>query len=1010
MIRRILLLLCLGTIAGPIPAEAQYFGRNKVAYEQFDFQVLTTEHFDIHYYPEEAEAARMAARMAERWYARLSRVLGHDLYGRQPLVLYAAHPHFQQTNVIEGEVGEGTGGVTEGLKRRIAMPFAGPLAETDHVLGHEIVHAFQYDISANRDAEGNPTGPAGINLPLWFVEGMAEYLSIGPVDAHTAMWIRDATAREALPTVDRLNDPDFFPYRYGHAFWAFVSGRWGETAIGDMLRAAGPQGDLRRAIESVTGLNEDDFTAAWHEATRREYASIIESTFPADTFGRAVISSTQSGGTLNVAPALSPDGRRLVFLSEKDLFSIDMYVADVDTGEVVRRLVKTAGDPHFDSLQFIGSAGDWAPDGRRFVFAAVSEGQPTLSIVDVNTGDREREQPFEELGEILNPAWSPDGRVVAFSGLSGGLLDLYLWDLESGELTQLTDDPYADLDPEWSPDGRRLAFVTDRFSSDLSLLTFGNYRIGAIDVGSRAITPLAGFPTGRNTNPEFAADGASLYFVGAPDGIANVYRADLAGGETVRLTNIRSGVSGITPLTPSLSVAAAAPRVIFTAYEADSYALYEALGDERPATTPLDRDAAVLPPGDRQPSEVARLLAAPDEGLPPLESYPTEPYDASLSLVSVGQPVIGVGADRFGAYAAGGISMLWSDLLGDHLLGTAVQITSRFDEIGGAVQYLNRKHRWYWGVVGEQTPYVTGSLAQGVGSVDGQFGFIQQTHRLIQTNQGATGLLQYPFNRSQRVEFAAGVRRIGFSQKVETEVFSLATGTRIGRTEERLPSPGALNLSEASTALVYDSSVFGATGPVAGQRYRFEYSQVAGSLTYGGVLGDYRRYLDLGRPFTLAFRGMHYGRYGSGGEDPRLSPLYLGYPGLVRGYDVYSFGANECVANAESSCPAFDRLMGSRLAIGNVELRFPLLGLFSGGRNYYGAFPVEMALFGDAGVAWTADSRASFLGGSRDFVRSVGVALRANALGFAIVELDFVRPLDRPGKGWFWQFNFIPGF
>src|SRR5688572_7702889 len=134
-------------------ANAQYFGQNKVQYEKFDFKVLTTEHFDIYYYAEEEAAVQLAARMAERWYARLSKLMRHELSGRQPLILYAAHPHFQQTNTISGGVGEGTGGVTEMFKRRIVLPFAGGLAETDHVLGHELVHAFQFDMAAARRSE-----------------------------------------------------------------------------------------------------------------------------------------------------------------------------------------------------------------------------------------------------------------------------------------------------------------------------------------------------------------------------------------------------------------------------------------------------------------------------------------------------------------------------------------------------------------------------------------------------------------------------------------------------------------------------------------------------------------------------------------------------------------------------------------------------------------------------------------------------------------------------------------
>src|SRR5207253_7813064 len=191
------------TLALVPAAAAQYFGRNKVQYKKLDFQVLKTEHFDIFYYPSEREGIDVAARMAERWRVRLGRVLHHELKGRQPLVLYASHPDFEQTNAIQGELGEGTGGVTEPLRRRIVLPLGGSLADTDHVIGHELVHAFQFDITTPLNA---PPGQNGAErLPLWFIEGMAEYLSIGAVDANTAMWMRDAARQETLPDLEHLD-------------------------------------------------------------------------------------------------------------------------------------------------------------------------------------------------------------------------------------------------------------------------------------------------------------------------------------------------------------------------------------------------------------------------------------------------------------------------------------------------------------------------------------------------------------------------------------------------------------------------------------------------------------------------------------------------------------------------------------------------------------------------------------------------------------------------------------
>ena len=152
-------------IPAVVSAQGAYFGRNKVQYQEFKFKVLKTDHFDVYYYPEEEDAAKMASRLAERWYKRLAGLFDHQLRNRQPLVLYASGPHFRQTNVIEGELGEGTGGVTEAAKRRIVIPFAGPIESTDHVLGHELGHAFHNECAYQAEKT-----PIQQNTPMTLAE------------------------------------------------------------------------------------------------------------------------------------------------------------------------------------------------------------------------------------------------------------------------------------------------------------------------------------------------------------------------------------------------------------------------------------------------------------------------------------------------------------------------------------------------------------------------------------------------------------------------------------------------------------------------------------------------------------------------------------------------------------------------------------------------------------------------------------------------------------------------
>ncbi|MEJ2538104.1 MAG: BamA/TamA family outer membrane protein, partial [Calditrichia bacterium] len=226
---------------------------------------------------------------------------------------------------------------------------------------------------------------------------------------------------------------------------------------------------------------------------------------------------------------------------------------------------------------------------------------------------------------------------------------------------------------------------------------------------------------------------------------------------------------------------------------------------------------------------------------------------------------------------------------------------------------------------------------------------------------------------------------------------------------DKLPVPSSLNLLYTSAAFVYDNSIFGATSPILGQLSRWEVSPAIGTISYYHILADYRHYFMPLRPFTIAIRGIHYGRYGPDSDDYRLSPLFIGYSTLVRGYSSGSFSASDC-NSATGLCPSYDDLFGSKIAIGNVELRFPPLGLLGVGNGYYGFLPLELGAFYDIGVAWTNQDKASFLGGDRHPVKSYGGVLRMNFFGFIVAEVDYVKPVDRPNKGWYWQFNFTPGF
>jgi len=1017
------------------PASAQYFGRNKVQYDDFDFQVIQTEHFDIYYYPESEEAVRDAAKMAERWYQRHSRTFSRSFKERKPIIFYANDADFQQTNVIGGSIGEGTGGVTEALKQRVVMPLTGSYSDTDHVLGHELVHSFQYDIALSR----SDTIRFAIHmLPLWFVEGMAEYLSVGREDTHTAMWIRDAVIRDDLPTMDQLaRDMTYFPYRYGQAYIAYIGGKYGDAAITNLYKLSGRAG-LDSALVYTLGIRPDSLSNEWKAAVKEVYLPALEGRTPADEVGQRILAPDIDAGEVNISPSVSPDGKYVAFLSERDLFNINLFIADAETGQVVKKLSGSTRNTYFDDIRFINSSGSWSPDGKQLAFITFVQGDNEISILDVDSRNIVRRIAVEGISAIVNPAWSPDGRTIAFAGLEGGISDLYLLDLETGDVTQLTDDRYTVLQPTWSPDGRTIAYVTDRGTdgTDFSVLKYGEMRIGLIDVETRDIETIHPFGDALHHNPQFSPDGRSVFFISDQDGFKDVYRFALNTRETYRVTDITTGISGITALSPAMSVAMQSGRMMFSVFSDSEYTVYALDPEETTGTLLVPSEEAIAPAGVLPPVQaydqglVSNYLNDPYTGLPTEgdeESFKDLEYKSRLQLDYVAPPAVGVSVGGpFGTGVAGGVGFYFSDMLGNRILSVAAQANGTFKDVGAQATYLNLGNRFNYGAVVGHIPIMYGSV---MGGYDPRSGVqvIEQLRQRIFIDQVSL-IAQYPLTTTRRFETMGGFIRYGFDYEIEQ--YLIAPNGAVGRdrfdaSSDRAilfkgvlgPEPDPIYFFHASAAFVGDYSFFGFTSPIRGGRYRFEVSPQIGSGTFTTLMADYRRYFFF-NPFTFAIRGLHIGNYGAN-ENDIFSAEYLGYayyPGFIRGYNLRSFDPEECTITPGGSCAEFARLIGTHIATASAELRIPLFGTETFGLINFPYLPTELSLFTDIGVAWTDSDRPAWVLTTdsnetrRIPVVSSGVSARINMMGYMVLEIFYAYPFHRPKKGAHFGLQLMPGW
>jgi hypothetical protein len=1003
---------------GTLPAHSQYFGRNKPSYRSFDFKVYESPNFTIYHYFENDSVIHAVANTYEKWYIRHQKLFKDTFEKPSPIIIYHNHPEFQQTTAVGGNIGIGTQGVTEALKNRVVTPVLETNAKTDHVIGHELVHVFHFRALFVDDSLSLNSLR---NLPLWLVEGMAEYFSIGSVDAHTAMIMRDAVKQDDFPSLaDMTRNFKYNPYRYGHSFVAFLGRTWGDSIIAPLYRETAKFG-YERAIERVIGLNARTVSDLWKSANFALFEEYLADTAKHIAIGNKLVSE-DNGGHMNLSPSLSPDGKHIAFFSERDLFSLDLFLADAHTGKVIRKLSSSTRNSDIDAFNFFESVGTWSPDGKKFVHVVVRRGQNQLVVVDVDRPRRTRNIAVPGVPSLNNPAWSPDGRTLVLTGLVDGISNLYSFDMETRQVEKLTNDRYSHIHPTWSPDGRYLAFATDKLPQGYTSDTLNySFFLAMIDMHSpeRRMHIFDVFPFVDNVNPVFDSEGQGMYFLSDRDGFRNMYYLDITDESVSQLTDFYTGVSGITMLSPAITVARNTGEISYSHFNEGKYFIYHANKDDFEFRSvdryDIDMRAATIPPFNRSSRPVVDHFIGNEnrDEIFPVDSFEVKPFRPQFGLTFIGSSGLGASTSRFGTGMAGGVAMLFSDIIGFNQLYTMLAVNGEVYDFGGQVGYVNQKRRINWGAMASHIPYPWAWLEyeRGVSIGDSEPVFDDMRFVIRRTFEDQFGLFAfYPISTTRRIEVGGSLAWYYFREDIFHNYYN-QFGMLAYRDRSRGDVPSGFNLQRLNIGYIGDNSYFGMASPMSGHRYRFSMEKYFGRIDMYNAIADYRQY-HFFNPMSVAFRIMHHGRYGSGAQNNLFYPLYLGYWGFLRGFDYGS------ISRASGTTQSFDHLFGTRLLMTGLELKVPFTGPDRLALISSGFFFTELAWFLDGGVAWNQGQSLVWDGANRSVdqfrypVFSTGPSLRINLFGALILEPYYAWTFSSvagPGRG-VWGLNFLPGW
>ncbi len=530
-------------------ASAQYFryGKNKVHYDAHDWQFVQSKHFDVYYYDGGYYLADFTAKAAEDAYEHISELFQHEISDRIPLIVYQSHNDFAVTNAVElPTYSEGIGGVTELFKNRVAIPFTGDYRDYRRVVHHELVHAVINDMFYGGSIQSIIQNNIQLRIPLWFNEGLAEYSALG-WDSNSDMYIRDAILEDYLAPIPYLSG--YFAYRGGQSVWDYVGEQYGREKIGEILQRLRLTRSIESAFGRATGLKLEELSERWQKTLKEAHFPEMAAREDLGEIGKALI--TRDEGNYNTSPAMSPRGDQIAFLTTRGAF-FDVYLADANDGEIIRKLIEGQNNTEFESLKLLTPGITWSPDGEKIAVAVKSGPSDAIAIIDVDTKETVHYR-VPDVDQIISISWSPAGDKLAFEASMNAQSDIYVLSLETHETINYTGDIFSDHEPSWSPDGSYLLFHSDRGShTDLGRFHEENFQMIDYDfsqddvyllrLGESRVERLTFDELWDDRSAKFAPSGDKVLFISDRNGIYNLYEKELTGGAVRPLTDVSRGI------------------------------------------------------------------------------------------------------------------------------------------------------------------------------------------------------------------------------------------------------------------------------------------------------------------------------------------------------------------------------------------------------------------------------------------------------------------------------------
>jgi len=1031
MKRIILVFDCLLLFTGVIFSQ---FGQNKVNYKVHDWHYIQTKHFDVYYYGGGETIAEYAAHSAEEALSSICNEFNYKVGNRLSLIVYASHNDFQETNTTDEYISKGIGGFTEPFKNRVVLPFEGDYAKYEHVIHHELVHAVMQDMLYGGSIQNIISRNINLQIPLWFQEGLAEYLSAG-WDLNEDQFIRNAILTGSLPNIEQLTN--YYAYRGGQAVLKYIAYKYGQQKIGQIINKIQNTGNFEQGFRAAIGIDFEELNERWLKDLKKEYWPDIAIYTDPDEFAKRMTNNKKDGyGFYNVSPAISPRGDKIAFLSDRDIY-LDLYLMNTLDGKVTKKLLESGKTADFEELNVLFPSLCWAPDNKRIALSAKGAGYNSIAII--NTENKDIEFLPVEMDGIESVSWSFDGRKIAFVGQNKKQSDIYIFDFDSKSVTNILNDIFSDTDPSWSRDNKKIFFSSDRGENltqpkdgyEMYKYDVRQKDLYMIDLETKKITRITNW---KHSSEQFAVsspDGKEILFSSDRNGIGNIYKKRIAllpadSVKTIVELPALPVTNSLTEIT-QISLSEDGKKLTFTSLYKEGYNVFvldnpftektdkkelkqtvfvnRLLNPPKPETLPGGKDTTMLTvkkpaaPADTAKTEVSKKIF--------VGQLKSKENKRDTTQTDYSHYVFGSPANQTDSASLKKRELLFRETLDSDsnylvnkyrvnfspdLVYASADFSTLYGAYGSTVLSFSDmlgNHRLI-GITSMQADLKNSDYGVAYYYLEKKVDFgvsLMHTARFFYAYDGSESNLyryrnlsasaagSYPLNRFHRIDFSLSLLNV---------------------TSENLDNPYVASQSAffitPSVSFVHDNTLFGYYSPIEGTRYQATLFGNPGindsKRSFASALIDYRTYMRFffDNSFVIRFSG-GYSMGGNpqlfllGGTDNWLNREFATTDIPISSVDEFAFISLATPMRGYKLA----QKMGSKYMLLNLELRSPLIRYLVTGplpilfQNILGTF------FIDAGTTWNTTSKLQLLGSdnegrlvTKDLLLGTGIGLRFN--------------------------------